>query len=75
MQTQINSSYLCIRILAEDAKYRQFSRDSLSRASRSAEQHVAVTVIERVKDLCLYRIEMSEIVQRLQEAVIQCRDR
>jgi len=67
-------AHFCVWIFSENAKYSQFSCNCLSGASRCTEQHITVSVIKRMEDLCLDRIEVSEVVQWLQAAVIQGRD-
>ena len=52
--------YLSSRILIEDAKYPELSRQCFARASRRPKQHVMIRVVHRVKYLRLNWVEMRE---------------
>lgn len=54
-------SYLGSRILAKQAEYGQLSRHSLATACWRAQQYIVIGVVDCVEDLCLNRVEVSEV--------------
>lgn len=59
------------RILAEDPEHSHLRCNGFTRACWGPQQDVCVGVIQRVKDLSLDGVEVSELVQALKLAVTQ----
>ena len=59
----------------QQTHYCQLGHYSLSRTCRSADKEILICVVGHEEDLCLDRIEMSEVIQPLIAAVFEYRNR
>lgn len=70
-----NLSHLALGLLSKHTEDGHFSSHRLPRSGRSAQQDVAVRVIQSVENLRLNGVEVCEAVEGLQPGVLQGRDR
>eukprot|EP00967_Tisochrysis_lutea_P147659 scaffold280945_cov32-Tisochrysis_lutea.AAC.2 len=62
---------LLTRVSAQEAKEREFGRDSLARPSGRADEHISIGVYNSMKDLGLHRVEVREPKDGLKASVAE----